>query len=164
MGKYRRRRGRDYKKIILVGYDLDALLVRKVYLLACGVSFDAPVKWDNGTCFATPRRRVRCIQRIILLAGTNCGCRVIGREELAHLFVCARLGVGLVKGPEPGPSPDKNIEARPLQNDFHGCECFSERPWDAIQRTENQKTAQHLEELAQNMRICDPATIVRMSF
>jgi len=28
--EYRRRHGRDYKEIILVGYDLDALLVRKV--------------------------------------------------------------------------------------------------------------------------------------
>jgi hypothetical protein len=73
--EYRRRHGRDYKEIILVGYDLDALLVRKVYLLACGENFDAPVKGDNGTCFATPRPWVRCIQRIILLAGMNCGCR-----------------------------------------------------------------------------------------
>ena len=73
--EYRRRYGRDCKEIILVGYSLDALLVRKAYLLACGENFDVSVKGDNGGCFATPRPWVRCIQRIILFAGTNCSCR-----------------------------------------------------------------------------------------
>ena len=73
--EHRRRYGRDYREIILVGYSLDALLVRKVYLLACEENLDAPVKGDNGGRFATPRSWVRCIQRIILFAGTNCSCR-----------------------------------------------------------------------------------------
>ncbi len=64
--------GREpYKRIILIGDSLGALLARKLYVCACGENKDAP--FESSITAETTREWAKAVVRIILLAGMNRG-------------------------------------------------------------------------------------------
>jgi pimeloyl-ACP methyl ester carboxylesterase len=73
---------RQYKRIILVGHSLGALLARKVYVVACGERAKAPFgpEYDgqrNSQGTLVPAREwAHLVTRIVLLAGINRGWRI----------------------------------------------------------------------------------------
>lgn len=75
--------GRPVGRIVLVGHSMGALLVRKVYVAACGESLDAPLEQGlagSGPSLPdgrlAPRPWADRVSRIVLLAGMNRGWRV----------------------------------------------------------------------------------------
>lgn len=66
--------GGAYDKIILIGHSIGALIVRKVYVVACGERQDAPFEKQflNKNC----RRWATRVDRIILFAGMNRGWQI----------------------------------------------------------------------------------------
>ncbi|MGP0062928.1 MAG: hypothetical protein ACLQGP_04905 [Isosphaeraceae bacterium] len=60
--------GVGYKRIILMGYSIGSLLVRKAYVIALGVRDDNPYGVPLGPFTWAPR-----VERIVLLAGMNRG-------------------------------------------------------------------------------------------
>lgn len=77
-----RQRGHPYDNIILVGHSFGGLIVRKLYVVACGEVLRAPLeeqyKKPGKTSSASipPREWAAKISRIILLAGMNRGWRI----------------------------------------------------------------------------------------
>jgi pimeloyl-ACP methyl ester carboxylesterase len=64
---------RGYREVVLVGYSMGALLVRKLYVCACGENSDAPFEPQlTGAC-STAAPWASRVTRIVLLAGINRG-------------------------------------------------------------------------------------------
>lgn len=84
--------GGQYDKLILIGHSCGALLVRQVYVYACGENADAPFK-SKG--FETPREWAKHVNRIILLAGMNRGWSINMHASLWHAFV---VEIGCILG------------------------------------------------------------------
>lgn len=78
--------GRNYDKIILVGHSFGALLARKVYIVACGRTQQAPFEPEfEGEAAAPWAPRV---ERLILLAAMNRGWRISH-----HLSMTTAIGL-----------------------------------------------------------------------
>lgn len=65
----RQRNGQAYEKIILIGYSMGALLIRKAYVYGKGSEEDRPGSRDH----TPPNPWTERVERIILLAGINRG-------------------------------------------------------------------------------------------
>lgn len=75
----------SYKKIILVGHSLGALIARKIYVCACG-EFQA-VPFENEISAKEPRPWASKVERVILLAGMNRGWRISHHLSLINAFI-----------------------------------------------------------------------------
>ncbi|HEX5055638.1 MAG TPA: alpha/beta hydrolase [Gammaproteobacteria bacterium] len=89
-------KGMPYENIVLVGHSLGALLARKLYVVACGESAQAPFE----SCFAksgpvTSKPWAERVSRIVLLAGMNRGWRISHHLGLAR---AALFGLGSLYG------------------------------------------------------------------
>ncbi|HEV8543588.1 MAG TPA: alpha/beta hydrolase [Verrucomicrobiae bacterium] len=100
---------RKYERIILVGFSMGALLIRKAYVYGCGSIADSPVADGLRETQCAPRAWVKQVRRLVLLAGMNRGWNPQNRARyspyaqrfVVHLFwVLARLTKtgGLIKG------------------------------------------------------------------
>lgn len=88
-----------YQEIILVGHSLGALLVRKLYIVACGeiegAPFEHEYRKDASSPDLIPERRWAClVTRIVLMAGMNRGWRVSHHLSLTHAPLWA-IGSGI---------------------------------------------------------------------
>jgi pimeloyl-ACP methyl ester carboxylesterase len=96
--------GRPYERVVLVGHSLGALLARKLYVVACGETADAPFESEfRGVGVAAlhglvePRPWAGRISRLVLLAGMNRGWRVTHHLSLLRAPMwAAGVGVGNV--------------------------------------------------------------------
>jgi pimeloyl-ACP methyl ester carboxylesterase len=70
-----------YEDVVLIGYSLGALLVRKAYVYAAGMREDYPISGLPGG----PRPWTARVRRIILLAGMNRGWSLSPRPEQMSL-------------------------------------------------------------------------------
>jgi pimeloyl-ACP methyl ester carboxylesterase len=68
----RQDKARNYKRIILSGYSMGALIIRKAYVYGCGSVEDLPLAGGGHTSRA-PREWCKKVDRIVLLAGMNRG-------------------------------------------------------------------------------------------
>ncbi|HWC58235.1 MAG TPA: alpha/beta hydrolase [Verrucomicrobiae bacterium] len=64
---------RNYSEIMLLGYSIGALLLRKAYVYGCGNIADAPTAGGDQAVSRPPRQWVRQVKRFVLLAGMNRG-------------------------------------------------------------------------------------------
>ena len=97
-----------YKKLVLVGHSMGALLARKLYVCACGQTDIAPFDEQFskfGASVAEARPRAGCVDRLVLLAGMNRGWQVSHHLSLRWaawwllgLFFCR---VSMLFGREP---------------------------------------------------------------
>jgi pimeloyl-ACP methyl ester carboxylesterase len=89
---------RPVEKIILVGHSLGALLARKLYIVACGETSQAPFeeiyRISNSTIVA-PRPWATKVDRIVLLAGMNRGWRISHHLKLKNAL-CWTIGSGVL--------------------------------------------------------------------
>jgi alpha-beta hydrolase superfamily lysophospholipase len=79
-----------YERIILVGHSCGALLVRKLYLCACGENADAPL--ESSLSGQKRRDWAEKVDRIILLAGINRGWSISHHTSLLRAIVM-KLGI-----------------------------------------------------------------------
>lgn len=75
-----RDRVRNYRRIILSGYGMGALLARKAYIYGCGSVEDLNFAGDAATT-RPPRDWMGKVDRIVLLAGMNRGWNPEGRSS-----------------------------------------------------------------------------------
>jgi pimeloyl-ACP methyl ester carboxylesterase len=87
-----RRHGNDQVQIILIGHSLGALLARKVYVVACGETTDAPFETEFAGTTAQWSHRVN---RVVLLAAMNRGWRISHHLSITNALV---LSVGVFLG------------------------------------------------------------------
>lgn len=71
-----------YKRIILVGHSLGALIARKIYVCACGEIADAPL--EKQISAKVPRPWASRVERVILVAGMNRGWRISHHLSLGN--------------------------------------------------------------------------------
>jgi pimeloyl-ACP methyl ester carboxylesterase len=64
---------RSYQRIVLVGYSMGALLVRKALVYGCGSVEDLPSNGEACRARREPRGWVKQVERLVLLAGMNRG-------------------------------------------------------------------------------------------
>ena len=74
-----------YQKIIFIGHSLGSLLVRKLYVCACGELPLAP--FEQGLSATMPRPWASKVERIILLAGMNRGWRISHHLSLGNAIL-----------------------------------------------------------------------------
>lgn len=79
----RQRNGQAYEKIILIGYSMGALLIRKAYVYGKGSEEDRP-GWRDHT---QPNPWTGLVERIILLAGINRGWSLNERPSHRSMVV-----------------------------------------------------------------------------
>ncbi len=84
---------KKYNQIVLVGFSMGALLVRKVYVCACGEIEKAPFEKELAG-FKQPKAWAQKVERIVLLAGTNRGWQISHHLSLPNAFIQS-LGVVL---------------------------------------------------------------------
>ncbi len=80
-----------YARVILIGHSLGALLARKVYVVACGETADAPFE-ETFRDMRTPAAWSDKVERIILLAAMNRGWRISHHLSISKAIVLS-LGV-----------------------------------------------------------------------
>ncbi|MEZ4705846.1 MAG: hypothetical protein R3A44_01490 [Caldilineaceae bacterium] len=73
---------KPYKRILLIGHSLGALLARKLYICACGENPDAP--FEASIEVKSPRAWAHVVERIILLAGMNRGWTISHNLSLTN--------------------------------------------------------------------------------
>lgn len=67
----------QYKRIILIGHSLGALLARKIYVYACGENPEAPFEFEKTPVdLLKPKEWAANVDRVILLAGMNRGWEI----------------------------------------------------------------------------------------
>ena len=81
-----------YKRIVLLGYSMGALLIRKAYVYGCGSVADAPTLGGVGGVSREPRDWVKNVARFVLLAGMNRGWNPEHRNTQTP---SQRIGLGL---------------------------------------------------------------------
>jgi len=74
-----------YRRIFLVGHSMGALLVRKLYVVACGeCAHDAP--FEPAVRDEKPREWAARVERIVLLAGMNRGWTISHHLSISNAF------------------------------------------------------------------------------
>lgn len=81
-----RHAAKQYSSIIFIGHSMGALLARKVYIVACGQTPDAPLEAEFSGM--TPAPWAEKVERIILLAAMNRGWRISH-----HLSILKAVGL-----------------------------------------------------------------------
>lgn len=77
---------RSYQRIMLVGFSMGALLVRKAYVYGCGSIADAPAAGSGRAASREPREWVNHVRRFVLLAGMNRGFNPEHRAKYTALW------------------------------------------------------------------------------
>lgn len=88
-----RYQGRAYQDIYLIGHSVGALLARKVYVIACGKTDDAPFEPELAN--EAPRLWAGNVRRIILLAGMNRGWRITHHLSISSAI---KMTIGVFVG------------------------------------------------------------------
>lgn len=82
----------EYDDIVFVGHSVGALFARKLYVVACGETADAPFEpvykstLSAQNTMLPPRAWVNKVSRLVLLAGMNRGWRITHHLNFSHLF------------------------------------------------------------------------------
>jgi pimeloyl-ACP methyl ester carboxylesterase len=82
--------GHPIEKIILVGHSLGALLARKIYVVVCGETSQAPfeeIYRSSNSTPISPRPWAAKVERIVLLAGMNRGWRISHHLNLKNALL-----------------------------------------------------------------------------
>lgn len=84
-------RNESFDRIVLVGHSLGALLVRKLYVVACGEVEEAPLEavYRSSAGLVRARPWAAKVERLVLLAGMNRGWHVSHHLSLTHAPVWA---------------------------------------------------------------------------
>ena len=85
---------KKYRRIILSGYSMGALLVRKAYLYGCGSVEDLRIAGAVATT-RPPREWVKKVDRFVLLAGMNRGWNPDGHLNDLNSFAAGLRRLGL---------------------------------------------------------------------
>ena len=85
---------RGYRKIVLGGFSMGALLIRKAYVYGCGSIADAPTLGGKRTVSSEPREWVKHVQRFVLLAGMNRGWNPDHRAKYTPLHERSVAAIG----------------------------------------------------------------------
>jgi len=85
--------GQPYRRIVLVGHSLGALIARKIYVYACGQNENAPFELtQNHSERGETKAWASRVERIILMAGLNRGWTISHHVSLPKILL-ARLGI-----------------------------------------------------------------------
>lgn len=84
--------GKSFSRIVLLGHSYGALLARKLYVVACGETPDAP--FEPSISHRTGRDWAAKVDRIVLLAGMNRGWQVSHHLSLTNAVIWT-LGIGV---------------------------------------------------------------------
>ncbi|CCJ07990.1 alpha/beta hydrolase [Methylocystis sp. SC2] len=94
----RQKRGREYKKIILVGHSIGALIIRKAYMYGLGATEDHPVYMRT----TKQRPWTTRVERLILLAPMNRGWSLSPKPKhmtwINFIFYSFIMGAGQATG------------------------------------------------------------------
>ncbi len=86
------RSGKHFDRILLIGHSFGALLARKLYVVACGETDEAP--FEQAISHRRGKDWAAKIDRVVLLAGMNRGWRVSHHLSLANALLWT-LGIGV---------------------------------------------------------------------
>ena len=86
---------RGYNHIILVGFSMGALLLRKAYLYGVGSIADAPMVGGQRLVFRLASEWVKHVDRFVLLAGMNRGWSLEYKPEYGGTFMMVLRTLGM---------------------------------------------------------------------